>query len=347
MDTKSITESEYERLFEALPTPAFVIDRRSKRFLAVNRATLDLYGFTKEEMLARSVADVRPPEGERFFVCRVPTARLGHRINVWRHRTKNGVLVDLELTIVPIDWKGFPALMISANDVTERRKAEELLNETTGTLQTILDLTAVAIIGLNSKGGVSAWNKAAERMFGVTSKFILGKAPPEVKDEDGKLFWPRFETEWNDGTADFPIRIKSALGKIIEAHVTASRVKRSDQTKSGFTVIIEDISEALEHIVKDREPDLPPVLTDHQPSTGDAAASVLNAETLNALTRRHREVLQLIAGGQSTKQIAASLGISGKTVEMHRGHLMARLQIYDIAGLVRYAIRVGLIGPNG
>lgn len=345
MDTRPITESEYERLFEALPTPAFVIDRRSKRFLAVNRATLDLYGFTKEEMLARSVADVRPPEGERFFICRVPTANLAHRINVWRHRTKNGMLVDLELTIVPINWKEAPALMVSANDVTERRKAEELLKETTGTLQTILDLSAVAIIGLNNKGRVTAWNKAAERMFGVTSKFILGKAPPEVRDEDGKLFWPRFETERNVGTADFPIRLKSALGKVIEAHVTASRVKRNDQMMCGFTVIIEDISAALEQINKDRESDLPRV-TENKPPVGDARASVSDAESLNALTRRHREVLQLIAEGQSTKQIAASLGISGKTVEMHRGHLMARLQIYDIAGLVRYAIRVGLIGPN-
>ena len=71
------SNSEYERLFEVLPTPAFVIERRSKRFLAVNRASLDLYGFTKEEMLAKSVADIRPPKGERFFVCRVPMTTTG------------------------------------------------------------------------------------------------------------------------------------------------------------------------------------------------------------------------------------------------------------------------------
>lgn len=61
------------------------------------------------------------------------------------------------------------------------------------------------------------------------------------------------------------------------------------------------------------------------------------------LTARQREVLQLIAEGNSTKEIAAKLNISIKTVETHRAHLMERLNIHDVAGLVRYAIRIGLI----
>lgn len=61
------------------------------------------------------------------------------------------------------------------------------------------------------------------------------------------------------------------------------------------------------------------------------------------LTPRQREILQLIAEGWSTKEMAARLGISVKTVESHRMQLMERLQIHDVAGLVRYAIRVGLV----
>ena len=60
------------------------------------------------------------------------------------------------------------------------------------------------------------------------------------------------------------------------------------------------------------------------------------------LSPRQSEILRLIATGQSTKTIARTLGISAKTVETHRTQLMARLEIYDIAGLVRYAIRQGL-----
>ena len=64
------------------------------------------------------------------------------------------------------------------------------------------------------------------------------------------------------------------------------------------------------------------------------------------LTQRQREVLQLIAEGRSTKQIAQRLGISIKTVETHRTELMERLGIHGIAGLVRYAIRAGIVRPD-
>ncbi len=60
----------------------------------------------------------------------------------------------------------------------------------------------------------------------------------------------------------------------------------------------------------------------------------------------HREILQLVAEGKSTKEIANLLDVSIKTVETHRARLMDRLDIHDLAGLVRFAIRTGLI-PTG
>lgn len=61
-----------------------------------------------------------------------------------------------------------------------------------------------------------------------------------------------------------------------------------------------------------------------------------------ALSSREREVLQLIAEGLSTKQIAAELHLSGKTVETHRRQIMDKLGIYNIAGLIKFALREGL-----
>lgn len=63
---------------------------------------------------------------------------------------------------------------------------------------------------------------------------------------------------------------------------------------------------------------------------------------IERLTPRQREILQLIAERQSTKEIAQILDISIKTVETHRAQLMSRLDIYDVPGLVRFAIRAGL-----
>ncbi len=63
------------------------------------------------------------------------------------------------------------------------------------------------------------------------------------------------------------------------------------------------------------------------------------------LTPRQREILTLVADGQSTKEIAHALRLSVKTVETHRAQLMERLDIHDVAGLVKYALHVGLISP--
>jgi DNA-binding CsgD family transcriptional regulator len=67
---------------------------------------------------------------------------------------------------------------------------------------------------------------------------------------------------------------------------------------------------------------------------------------LERLTIRQREILQMIAEGQNTKQIAAILKISPKTVEYHRMKFMICLKIHDVPGLVRFALRVGLIPPE-
>jgi DNA-binding NarL/FixJ family response regulator len=63
----------------------------------------------------------------------------------------------------------------------------------------------------------------------------------------------------------------------------------------------------------------------------------------NRLSSREVEVLQLIAEGKPNKQVAAELGVSFKTVDKHRQHLMAKLNIHDVAGLTRYAISRGII----
>lgn len=67
---------------------------------------------------------------------------------------------------------------------------------------------------------------------------------------------------------------------------------------------------------------------------------------LEPLTARQREILQLVAEGKNTKEVAHLLGISVKTVEAHRLQLMARLDIHDVPGLVRYAIRSGLVSAE-
>jgi DNA-binding NarL/FixJ family response regulator len=78
-------------------------------------------------------------------------------------------------------------------------------------------------------------------------------------------------------------------------------------------------------------------------------SSALPPESTDApalLTSRQREILQLVAEGRSTKEIATLLELSAKTVETHRAQIMERLDIHDLAGLVRYAVRAGLVSSE-
>jgi DNA-binding NarL/FixJ family response regulator len=80
---------------------------------------------------------------------------------------------------------------------------------------------------------------------------------------------------------------------------------------------------------------------------GPAMTSALSLRApLRSLSRRQRQVLQLLASGNSTREIAVGLHLSIKTVETHRAQLMSRLDIHDLAGLVRYAVRVGVVSAN-
>lgn len=79
-------------------------------------------------------------------------------------------------------------------------------------------------------------------------------------------------------------------------------------------------------------------------------ASLLMIEAHHAeemhLTRREREVLQLVAESRSSKEIAVRLGLAVKTVENHRAHLMDKLHLHDVAALTRYAVRTGMVSDH-
>jgi DNA-binding NarL/FixJ family response regulator len=83
-----------------------------------------------------------------------------------------------------------------------------------------------------------------------------------------------------------------------------------------------------------------------QRTRGEPDHSWATSMPYGQLTSRQREILQLIAEGHTTKDIAQCLNLSARTVETHRTELMQRLDIHDVAGLVRYAIRTGLVSPD-
>ena len=118
------SEERYRRLFDSNPLPAFVYDRETLRFLAVNAAAIRNYGYTREEMLAMDLTGIRPPEDIPAVLRTVPLHRRESVSGPWRHRRKDGSLFLAEVTSHDVVFEGRTARLSLIRDVTERQRVE-------------------------------------------------------------------------------------------------------------------------------------------------------------------------------------------------------------------------------
>jgi DNA-binding CsgD family transcriptional regulator len=127
-------------------------------------------------------------------------------------------------------------------------------------------------------------------------------------------------------------RTESAKTRTEQAETRAEQAEsRVEQAEALVETLVETLAETVAG-----GPSIP------APSAA-LPADEADLRTLGRLTARQREVLKLIARGENTKQIAGTLGISPKTVEYHRKKLMDGLDIHDVPGLVRFALRAGVV----
>jgi PAS domain S-box-containing protein len=125
------TAERYRMLFEASPLPMWVYEAETLRFLAVNDAAVRKYGWTRDEFLAMTIKDIRPPEEIPALILNT-TGGDGFgspRPDTWRHLTKDGQLLDVEITAGRIEFDGRRAALVLAHDVSEKMQLQRRLNE--------------------------------------------------------------------------------------------------------------------------------------------------------------------------------------------------------------------------
>ena len=152
-----------------------------------------------------------------------------------------------------------------------------------------------------------------------------------------------------EATAQIIAESPSTKILILSMHTTEDFVHRAIRAgASGYLVKDSapvDLKMAIAAVMRD-EIYLSPRVSKHLVSGFLNGKSHRDESSMDALTPRQREILQMVAEGKSTKQIAFELNISVKTVETHRAALMERLGIHDLAGLVLYAVRHGVISVD-
>lgn len=149
-----------------------------------------------------------------------------------------------------------------------------------------------------------------------------------------------------DATAQIMTLVPATRVLILSMHTTETFVRRAIKAGAAGYLIKDsaplELKSAIAAVLQN-EIYLSPRVSRHIVAGFLNNAPGQNESSLDVLTARQREILQMIAEGKSTKEIAHLLGLSVKTVETHRAALMARLDIHDIAGLVLFAVRHGLI----
>jgi len=127
VDRMDPQEGRYRMLFEHSPLPMWVAEARTLRFLGVNQAAIELYGYTREEFLSMTADDMRLPEdraGFRDFLRR----ESGQVIRgAFRHVKKNGATIDVEGVGHLVVWRGHTARLVMINDVSERNRTQQEL----------------------------------------------------------------------------------------------------------------------------------------------------------------------------------------------------------------------------
>lgn len=156
------SERHYRLLFESNPEPMWVYDLESRRFLAVNSAAVDHYGFTRDEFLAMTIKDIQLAEPLVALEADAE-ATSGGRVGPAerRHRKKDGTLIEVEISANDLEFAGRSARLVLASDVSARKRAEEslklfraLMDHSLDSIEVVDPVTA-RIVDVNERACVS------------------------------------------------------------------------------------------------------------------------------------------------------------------------------------------------
>lgn len=270
------SEQRYRYLFESNPHPMWIYNLDTLRFLDVNDAAVRHYGYSKEEFQGMTIADIRPEEDVPKLMENVAAAPPEGReeSGVWRHRTKEGRIINVEITSHTLDWLGHKAKLVLANDVTEREHAYSALQRSEERLRLALSGARQGLYDLNVKTGETIVTPEYAIMLGYdpgtfveTSDAWVERLHPDDREKtaetyrqyiSGKL--PKYIVEFRQRTKDGGWKWILSLGTIVErdaagrplrmlgTHTDIDARKRAEQSLIDYSRQLEQMTARLQEI---------------------------------------------------------------------------------------------------
>jgi len=209
------SEAQYRVLFESNPQAMWVYDLTTIRFLAVNDAAVRHYGYSRSEFLEMTIKDIRPSEDVKLLEQYLASENAGSQnAGEWRHRKKDGTIIDVDITASRLTFGGRPAEFVLVHDVTERKKAERALRISEDRYRDLVDNSHELICTHDLEGRVLSVNPWAARVLGYPQDSLVG-----INIRDGLL--PEYREKFDDylrtviteGSAGGVMKVRTATGE--------------------------------------------------------------------------------------------------------------------------------------
>jgi len=175
---KMLSESEarYRYLFDNNPHPMWVYDTNTLKFLSVNDAAIEKYGYSRQEFMSMTIADIRPPEDLDRLLEHVGNARGEYRHSVdWRHTLKNGTIIDVEISSHQFEIPDGKAALVVVQDMTESKRIKEAFQASQKVLQEVVDHAPALVYMMDTDGRFLLLNRQMEILFDVDGSKAIGQ----------------------------------------------------------------------------------------------------------------------------------------------------------------------------
>ena len=241
------TAEKYFTLFNSSPLPQWIYDIKTLRFLDVNHATVDFYGYSAEEFQGMTLRDIRPEaEVEKMLATHHELLHktTTHRFGVFTHKKRNGELAKMEIFGYALNYQNIPSKMVIAIDVTKREEALEQLKDRETKLLEAQKLAKLGYWYLDLETKIIDWSEEVYNIFGISKDIIITEdyfwslIPHTHKDKYIPIIEDCIE---NEGSYEFDhsIELPDNTIKWVREHGT---YKRNLDGQWGLSGTVQDIT---------------------------------------------------------------------------------------------------------
>jgi PAS domain S-box-containing protein len=233
------SEQQYRLIFDGNPIPMWVFDHDTLALLEVNDAAIQHYGYSREEFLGVTMRDIRPAEDvpamleylRQLLVAGTPV-RMGSA-GVWRHRKKDGTLIDVEAKWCPISFHGRAASLSMATDITERIRAEQALRTSEMLFHSVWENSVDGMRLTDEDGKVVAVNEGFCNLVSMRRDELEGQPFTAIyaDPEEGAAAAQQYRQHFRDRVVGKPSERRLVLrnGNVVTFEVTSSFVELRGQ----------------------------------------------------------------------------------------------------------------------